>query len=944
MSAWLAASAALGALDEREAREFFEREVRPALAEHCWRCHGPDKQSAGLRLDSREAILRGGESGPEMVPGQAGASRLVAAVRQDGDLQMPPDGKLSARAIEALARWVQDGAAWPATRGAPASDRRVEVRRTHWAFQPVRPQTLPNVKDTAWPRTPIDRFVLVELESRGLAPSPPADRRTLARRVSLDLIGLLPAPDEVEAFVRDDSSDAYPRWVDRLLASPHYGEQWGRHWLDVARYSDTKGYVYAREERFWVHAWVYRDWVVRALNEDLSYDRFLRLQIAADQLAQDDPSSLAALGFLTLGRRFLGVSHDIIDDRIDVVARGTMALTVGCARCHDHKYDPIPAQDYYSLYGVFQSCAERLVPIATAPGGETPSAAFATGLRERERKLAEALATRRAEASARARSRAGEYLAAQLQLQAFPEEGFDELLSTADLIPAFARRWHAYLDRAARQGDTLFAPWHAYAQLSDAEFSQRSPDVTHQLAERMPGALPAGSPSARDMNPLVAACFQTPPASMREVAQRYAALLAEIDRRWQAIQEQARQESRQPPAALPDEAAEAIRQVLHGPDSPCMVPEESIVNVERFFDTPTCEELWKLQGEVDRWLIRSADAPPYATILVDRREPAEPQVFKRGNPANKGERVPRQFLGLLVGPNRQPFQHGSGRLELAEAITDPRNPLTARVMVNRVWMHHFGSGLVRTPSDFGTRAEPPSHPALLDWLAGRFVEDGWSLKKLHRLILLSACYQQSSSGPNDALTRERAHHIDPGNRLLWRTNVHRLSWEELRDAMLAASEDLVPRIGGKPADLFTPPLSRRRTLYGLVDRQFLPNTLRTFDFANPDLHIPLRSETTVAQQALFFLNHAFVAERAKSLVQRPEIVCAATPEERVRRLYRLVYQRLPTASQMEATLQLVRAAEQEVSVDAGSVPANWLGPWEQLAQVLLASNEFVFVD
>src|SRR5579885_560826 len=375
-----------------EAAEFFEKRVRPVLVENCQACHGDKKQRGGLRLDSRAALLKGGENGPAVAPGDPGKSRLIQAVRHAGDLKMPPKKQLPAEAVEALAAWVKMGAPWPETpqaaQGDPLSP--AAARDRHWAFRPVRKPVLPAVRHEGWVRTPVDRFILARLEEKGHRPAPPADRRTLLRRITFDLIGLPPTPEEVDAFLNDPSPDAYEKVVDRLLASPHYGERWGRHWLDVARYADTKGYVFTDERRF-PFSYTYRDWVIRSLNEDLPYDQFVLQQLAADQLLPltlssppaaggegrvggDDKRSLAAMGFLTLGRRFLNNPHDIIDDRIDVVCRGLMGLTVACARCHDHKYDPISQKDYYALYGVFASSVEpKELPVLMEP---TPSPAY----------------------------------------------------------------------------------------------------------------------------------------------------------------------------------------------------------------------------------------------------------------------------------------------------------------------------------------------------------------------------------------------------------------------------------------------------------------------------------------------------------------------------------------------------------------------------------------
>jgi cytochrome c553 len=906
--------------------DFFEQEIRPVLIGTCGKCHGAEKQRGELRLDSRLAMLKGGETGPAIVPGDPEKSLLIAAVRHSGDVQMPPKGKLKDQQIAALERWVKMGAPWP-TKHPLSPDQRMAAQRKHWAFQPICNPAPPAVQNSNWCHTPVDRFVLERLEALQLTPSPRADRRTLIRRVSYDLTGLPPSPADVEEFVRDPDPQAYTKLVDRLLASPQYGEQWARHWLDLARYSDTKGYVYAREERFWVHASSYRDWVVRAFNDDLPYNRFLLLQIAADQVAPNDAASWAAMGFLTLGRRFLGVTYDIIDDRIDVVTRGTMGLTVACARCHDHKYDPIPTADYYSLYGVFQNCAERFVAIEPMRPTSSQSNAFETEFQQRQQKLQRAMAMSRAEAAERARTRVSEYLLAQLELHKYPEERFNQMLSTSDLIPAFVRNWHMFLATASKTGDSIFMPWHRFAILRDEEFSSRAGEITKQLHAEAPS-----------INPLVATAFATPPVSMRDVAERYGRLFVDVERQWQKVCA-AKKGSAADPAALSDAAAEALRQVLYSPQSPCFVPDEGIVNTEVYFDSPTIVALWGLQAQVDRLLIESPQAPPYAVALVDRQLIQEPRIFRRGNPATKGEEVPRRFLEVVAGQRRKPFSRGSGRLELANAIVSPDNPLTARVWVNRVWMHHFGAGLVQTPSDFGTRAELPSHPQLLDWLSRRLVSEGWSTKALHRLILLSSTYQQRSDGTADRVVVQRALKSDPENRLLWRMNSRRLTFEEWRDTALAVSFQLDERMGGRAADLFpTGADNVRRTLYGLVDRQFLPNVLRQYDFANPDLHIPQRSETTVAQQALFAMNHPFIADRARAVVARLDARQVAEPAARVRQLFRVIYQREPTDAQRRAARRFL------ISASESPTPQRLLSPWEQLAQVMLLANELMFID
>jgi mono/diheme cytochrome c family protein len=736
--------------------EFFEKHVRPILVSKCQSCHGVKRQQGGLRLDSRAALLKGSDNGAVVSPGAPDKSLLVKAIRYDGDVQMPPKSKLPDEAIAHLTEWVKRGAPWPdeTVKTDAHSQSVAEVRRTHWAFQPVKKPNPPVVTNPDWLKTPLDAFVLAGLEAKGLTPSPAADRRTLIRRLTLDMHGLPPTPDEVAGFENDRSPDAYARLVERLLASPRYGERWGRHWLDVARYADSKGYVFTDERRY-PFAYTYRDYVIRAFNEDLPYDQFVLQQVAADQLPLgDDKRPLAALGYLTLGRRFLNNIHDIIDDRIDVTMRGLQAMTVGCARCHDHKFDPIPTRDYYSLYGVFASSIEpKDLPLIGKPEQTAELAAFET------------------------------------------------------------------------------------------ELAKRKAEVDKYRAEHK------------------------------------------------------------------DELAKGNRKFRDG--------------------------LRALQKKVDQWQVTAPAAPPRAMVLIDKPTAETPVIFLRGNPNNRGPSVPRQYLEVVAGDNRQPFRQGSGRLELARAIADRKNPLTARVLVNRVWLNHFGAGLVRTPSDFGLRGEPPTHPQLLDWLAAAFMDNGWSIKKLHRLILLSNTYQQSNNDDPRLLQ------MDPENRLLARMNRQRLDFEAMRDSLLAVAGRLNPAMGGRAVELTSAPFTTRRTVYGFIDRQNLPGLFRTFDFASPDTSTPQRYATTVPQQALFLMNSPFVLEQARHFVQRPEVAAQVEADKKIKAMYQLAYGRAAEADEIALGLRFLTDASKGEAANKMGHP---LSAWQQYAQVLLLSNEFAFVD
>jgi hypothetical protein len=785
----------------------------------------------------------------------------------------------------------------------------------HWAFQPVRRPAIPAVRNAAWPRTSVDRFVLARLEAKELSPSPPADRRTLIRRATFDLLGLPPTQEEIAAFEADPSVDAWDKVIDRLLASPHYGERAARHWLDVARFADTKGYVFFEEAEFpW--AWTYRDYVIRAFNDDLPYDRFILEQLAADRLPLGkDRRPLTALGFLTLGGRFMSNTHDIIDDRIDVVCRGLLGLTVGCARCHDHKFDPIPMRDYYSLYGVFASSAEPTVPPLFADPPQTKEyAAFAKELAAREAKLAEFVSAKHDELVRSARVRVAEYLmAAHAQRDQPTTEEFMLIADGADLNPTMIVRYQKYLERTRKGRSPVLAVWQALAELPEKEFATKAPAVCAQFAK------------ADAVNPLVAGAFaDRPPKTLAEAAQRYANLLNAAEGLWQHQLQDAASAKRQAPVKLSEPALEELRQVFHGPDAPANVALLPYGDLSLLPDRPSQGKLQELRKAVEQWRATGPGAPPRAMVLEDLPAATEPRVFRRGNPNNPGEPVPRRFLEVVSCGQRRPFTDGSGRLELAHAIASKDNPLTARVLVNRLWQQHFGKGLVTTPGDFGLRSDPPTHPELLDHLATAFMDSGWSIKAMHRLIVRSAVYQQ------DDADRAECRRVDPENALLWRMVPHRLDFEATRDALLQASGRLARTIGGPSVKDITAPAAVRRTLYGHVDRLNVPGLYRTFDFPSPDATSARRDTTTVAPQALFLMNNSFVIECARRLVHRSDVAAEKSVAAKVARLYRVLYGRPPSGEEL-------RLADEYLRNGGDSV-------WERYAQALLMANEFVFVD
>jgi hypothetical protein len=889
---------AAGAEPDPVQLEFFESKVRPILVDHCYSCHSAaaEKLKGELRLDTRAAVLKGGENGPVLVPGKPDESRLIKAVRYDDpDLQMPPKGKkLSPEQIAALETWVRMGA--PDPRNGDATElASAAAAKSHWAFQRPIPPPIPPTRNPAWHQTTIDGFVLAPLEAQGLTPSPKADRRTLIRRATFDVTGLPPTPEEVADFEQDRSPTAFERVVDRLLASPRYGERWGRHWLDVARYADTKGYVF-EEERRYAYSYTYRDWVIEALNRDLPYDEFLVAQIAGDLVAtESDKRPLAALGFLTLGRRFLNNPHDIIDDRLDVVFRGLQAMTVGCARCHDHKFDPIPIADYYSLYGVFAGTHEPdPKPLISENPNPALRAAYETARVERTKERDDFKAAKVQQARRELRSKVADYLLVLRDAQGNDKR--EEFIRSRQLSPAVADRWQSRLDAVAKDHQPVLSPVAKLGRIGTNEFAAE--------AEKLAVSFAANAEADRKLNALVARLFATnAPSSFAEVTERYRALFKQVDDDWRTLTEDAGKKHQASPTALPDASAEEVRQVLYAADSPTMVDWDLAY---RLVPTPDQQRFRALQRKLDELEATHPGAPLRAMALVDNNSPYEPVIFKRGNPGSRGSSVPRQFLAALSGPNRTPFSHGSGRLDLARAIASRDNPLTARVLVNRVWLRYFGAPLVRTPSDFGVRSDPPLNPALLDHLAVWFMDHGWSLKQLHREILLSAAYQQASDPVGTREETEafaRNQKIDPGNNWLWRMNRKRLDFEALRDSLLAVAGKLDLTIGGQAVQIYNEQPAARRTIYGFIDRQNLPGLLRAFDFASPDTSSSQRFQTTVPQQALFMMNSPFVTDLAQRFVNRPEVRNARSDAERWRRLVEIACQRQPVAAETDAALR-----------------------------------------
>ncbi|NNJ26115.1 PSD1 and planctomycete cytochrome C domain-containing protein [Alienimonas chondri] len=826
----------------------FETHIRPLLAKRCVECHGPEKQQGGVRLDRRATAFSQGElsaGGPAIVPGDAKGSRLIEVLAHgDYDTGMPPAAKLPADEIALLTAWIERGAVWPAD-AATSED---ADRSNHWSFRPVERPPVPEVAGA----TPIDRFLNASLQEAGVTPAPRADKRTQIRRAYLDMLGLPPTWDELQTALADDSPDWWPRLIDRLLADQRMGPRWARHWLDVARYGDTRGYVFTDSIEY-PFAWTYRDYVSAAFNEDKPFDRFVTEQLAADKLnlPPNDPA-LAALGFLTLGDKFSKNVMFIADDQVDVVSRGLLGLTVACARCHDHKFDPVPTEDYYALYGVFRSSEEPDdLPQIGEPADSPEVQAFREKRAELEAAVAAEIAAREVSIEADLRKRFGQYLAA-----------------AGGLLPKQDPRYKSLRMPAVHHFNRI---------LKDAE-----PD----------------DPLLGEWKPLMANADAADKTVVEELIARYDA----------------------PEQGAPAAAADRWAKLPSGQG-------------DRFANTKERNAIRKRQKAVTDFVAGSPHAPPRAHVMSDRSNRVRNTVFIRGDANRRGDEVVPHAIpsiltdGELVELTDDPRSqaNASGRRELAAAIVDPGNPLTARVIVNRVWGWHFGTGLVATPSDFGLQGDRPSHPDLLDWLASEFVANGWSLKWLHRQILSTDAYRRVA-GP--AAGTE----ADPGNRLLGRFPRRRLSLEAWRDSVLHACGLLDPTAEGRPVDAFGPEPVTVRTIRAKVNRNDLPGVLRNFDFPSPDTSAAVRTETAVPQQALYALNGPHLAAWAASLAEQ------TGPD--VNELYRRVLLREPSDAERERAEAFLDSA----GADSSGADSSGADRIALLAQALLMSNEFAFLE
>ena len=974
----------------------FEKQVRPLLAERCFSCHGAKKASGGLRLDSREAILKGGDSGPAAVTEKPDASLLIKAVEHRDDLRMPPKMKLAAPEITALRQWISAGLPWPVSApmtpesGGATSTITAEQRRW-WSLQPVRAVEPPTLKGSKQPGG-IDRFLLAALQSRGLSFNPRADKRTLLRRATYDLTGLPPTIAETEEFERDERPDAFAKVVDRLLASKAYGERWGRHWLDLVRYADTAG---ENSDHPVPHAWRYRNWVIDAFNRDLPYDQFVREQVAGDLIGAKGPPELyadrlVATGFLAIARRF---GHDIDkdmhltqEDVIDTMGRAFLGLSLACARCHDHKYDPLTARDYYAIQGILQStkfsfpgCEPKQQPRDLFP--LLPPSEWARTVEPYQRQLA-ALDAEIAKVNSKATpglSDLGALVVKSSRVIARGEiaDGKSQSIADAAGKPLDAiqvgkgQLLKLVIDPQKNHGaDSTLIEW----EIAEVGGKQRRWNVTKDVIDD----LLSGNPHAGDDQAPGRWWF----LDGRQGFQMLAEPVRNIDGKpglhgWR---------NGDTPSVYVNSTKETVSVWTKLPPRTLFVHPAADGPVTLAWSSPIDGQVritgrvadvhpggpdgvgWKLEQvttDLSKPLAAIAEHQRSKSDLANKRAElmakaprqemayavaegvaGDSRIHLRGDPEKPGPVVPRRWIEALGGQTL-PAGAGSGRLQLAEWLTEARNPLTARVMVNRIWQQHFGKGLVRTPNDYGTRGLKPTHPELLDWLAGKFMASGWSIKSMHREIMLSQAYQQS------AVEREDAQGIDPNNELLGRFERRRLSGEELRDSLLVASGQLDRTPGGPhpfppentwgfsqhvPFGTFFE--SDKRSVYLVSLRNRRHPFLGLFDGADPNASTPERQVTTVPTQALYVLNDPFFHAQAARVAGR--LSPTADTAGRLTELFRLTLQRTPTAKEIDMATRFL--ASHSKTVETPSPADRTTAGWSALVRIVLAGNEFLYVE
>jgi mono/diheme cytochrome c family protein len=935
----------LRAVSMTQGSDYFEMKVRPILAEHCYFCH-TGQQNGGFRLDNKQDFEKGGNHGPEIVAGDPDKSRLIQAVEGIGSLKMPAAGpKLTSDEIDTLKAWVKSGAQWPsnlAPIGTTATTGVItDAQRKFWSFLPLKDEPVPadpNLKFRHWAKTPIDNFVLANLEKNGLSPAAQADRRTLIRRATYDLTGLPPTEAEVEAFENDRSPNAWEKVVDHLLASPRYGERWGRHWLDVARYSeddvrglDPKGRGYMP----FSGAYRYRDWIIKAFNDDLPYDKFVIMQLAGDHLptktAAERDDNLVATTYLGAGPWVWDQAEpvqgraDERNERVDAVTRGMLGMTVACARCHNHKYDPIAQADYYKLVSVFASSTYKQYPVLSPAATEqyndkvVQAATLRSGIRKYTTDLSKDLA------GALAAQTSDYMVAAWHVLNPKEQKKIDEASAEAKLDPEVLDRWVTYLKKP--HGD--------YPYLNDWKAMMDSPDSTADQAK------------------VIADAFQKEVISVRvqdqkiELENEIIKDKADIPRERLFVDAKPSEfdtyDQFCPGCQLSLKSLPTFESKLY---SDIFERQESNEDEERGSPGVLVFQGWDLQrrlgpafqeyisaqqkqaASLDKWL---ADATyPYVNGYGDKPEPVDVHLNVRGNPHSLGPVVQRGFLTVLSPPDAKPFTDGSGRLELANAIA--YHPLASRVIVNRIWEWHFGSGIVNTPDNFGIMGDQPTDPELLEWLASQFVAHGRSIKWLQREIMLSAVYQQSSEASSEAENR------DPSNRFYSHFNRQRLDAEELRDSTLVAAGDLNLKDTSGPSDPLGP-TNLRRTVFCKVSRYQLNNYLLIFDFPNPSFTAEQRFSSNVPLQQLYLMNSPFVYDQASVLADRVHDL--PTEEARITQAYEYIYERKPTPQEIQLGLKFLSTTPEKPGYEVAGKPFT---AWREYAHVLLSSNEFQFVD
>jgi cytochrome c553 len=942
------AAAAEDAQPTKEGLDYFEKNVRPILVDRCYECHSASKNSSkgGLILDSRDGALKGGDEGPSVVPGNLEKSLLIKAVRYtDPEFAMPPKktgGKLPDDKIAILEEWIKMGAPMPSG-GAAKLTGLTGKAREHWAFQPVKKAAVPEVKNKAWVKNPIDAFIMAKLEEKGLQPNPAAKPEAFLRRVSYDLIGLPPTSEQIDSFEKSVEAAqiadtvaaragkptgaveaAYAKRVDELLASQHYGERWARHWLDTARYSDTRGLQVDqgdslfRDYRF-AYAWTYRDYVINALNDDKPYDQFIVEQLAADRIpgiSPDDPR-LAALGFLTVGKRFDDI-NDIIDERIDTTTKAFLGLTVACARCHDHKFDPIPIKDYYSLHGIFASTVEPLhhPTIAATPKTAAARADFNKRLNQLQDEQVAGFFRYMRETRARYdREMAGRLMIASVR-RGSSEAGEYSAKYKIDLTSG--------VDFAAmriQKDSPITGPFAAAAAVPVVYFAERAPaaieeslkDPDHPVNPIIAAALRGLKPKSLED---VAAAYQKAYNDNKAAILAHLALLAKPGDAWKKTSP-AIAEMTGYPWAIP-----SYDEIFDNED---MI---SLFSTRKFCADWQNRPIYGGIGnrepvayfrhtQINELRLSHPGAPGEAMVVQDSEAPKDSYVFKRGDKNLKGEIVPRQFVEILSKGERRPYVDGSGRYEFAQSIANKENPMTARVAVNRTWMKHFVEGFVATVDDLGNMSEKPSHPELLDYLAADFMENGWTMKRLHRMIVLSNTYRQDSDPNANPLVAKKGAvdplKLDAGNRLLWRGNLRRLDFESIRDSMILLTGKMNTTIGGQPANITDEPFSYRRSLYGYVDRRRLSDTLSQFDYGDPDAANSRRNSTIVPQQALFFMNNPLSVEVARAVAARKDVVNAMSEDQRIVAMFRCMFQRRPSTNEIRVAQEFLTKAQMTVA-------------------------------